>query len=47
MTAYEYAQRYIGVKRGTWYASNPIISSMLQIDDNWPKDDEVSGVLLF
>jgi uncharacterized protein (TIGR02594 family) len=41
ITAYDLAQRFIGVKEVEGLASNPMILSMLKLDDAWPEDDSV------
>lgn len=41
ITAYDLAQRFIGIKEVSGPVSNPMILAMLQLDDPWPHDDEV------
>lgn len=41
MTAYDLAQRFIGIKEVTGVVDNPMIMSMLRLDQSWPQNDEV------
>ncbi len=41
ITAYDLAQRFVGVKETPGAASNPHILAMLHLDAKWPKGDEV------
>src|SRR3990172_7800048 len=41
ITAFDLAQRFIGVREIAGQASNPLILSMLKVDDDWPEGDEV------
>jgi uncharacterized protein (TIGR02594 family) len=41
ISAYEMAQRFVGVKEVSGKASNPQILTMLKLDDPWPDDDAV------
>ena len=41
ITAYQLAQRFIGIKEVDGPVSNPQILSMLKLDSKWPKDDAV------
>lgn len=41
VTAYDIAQRFVGIKEVEGSMSNPQILAMLQLDDVWPKDDSV------
>lgn len=41
MTAHQFAQRYIGLTEVAGISSNAQILEMLQLDEKWPKDDEV------
>jgi len=41
VTAYDLAQRFVGVKEIAGASSTPIILAMLQLDGTWPKDDSV------
>jgi hypothetical protein len=47
ITAFDLAQRFVGIKEIAGSVSNPQILAMLKLDDDWPKDDSVpwcSGV---
>ena len=41
VTAFDIAQRFVGVKELPGDKDNPFILSMLQLDTNWPLHDEV------
>jgi uncharacterized protein (TIGR02594 family) len=41
ITAFDLAQRFVGVKETPGAASTPLILAMLQLDGDWPKDDLV------
>ncbi len=41
ITAFDLAQRFIGIKEVEGTASNPQILAMLRLDEDWPKDDDV------
>lgn len=41
ITAYDVAQRFVGMKEIDGKVSNPQILAMLQLDQSWPQDDEV------
>ena len=41
ITAYDLAQRFVGVKEFPGDKDNPFVMSMLQLDTNWPAHDEV------
>lgn len=41
VTAFDLAQRFVGVKEAQGAASTPIVLAMLQLDGDWPKDDAV------
>lgn len=41
MTAFELAQRFVGVKEIPGTTSSSLVLAMLQLDDPWPKDDAV------
>jgi uncharacterized protein (TIGR02594 family) len=41
ISAYELAQRFVGIKEVPGTASNPQILTMLTLDDGWPDDDGV------
>jgi len=40
-SAYELAQRFIGLKEVAGKVSNPAILAMLRLDNQWPEDDAV------
>lgn len=41
ITAYDIAQRFVGMKEVAGSAANPAILAMLKLDGEWPKDDAV------
>ena len=41
ITAFDLAQRFVGVKETSGATSTPIILAMLTLDGDWPKDDAV------
>lgn len=41
LTAFDLAQRFIGVREVTGPTANPTILGMLRLDGDWPKDDAV------
>lgn len=41
ITAYDLAQRFIGIHETPGVASNPLVVAMLRLDDDWPQDDSV------
>lgn len=41
LTAYDVAQRFVGVKETPGATSTPLVLAMLQLDGAWPKDDAV------
>lgn len=41
MTAFDMAQRFIGVKEVPGDRSNPAVLAMLKLDDDWPEGDDV------
>ena len=41
ITAFELAQRFIGIKEIGGKVANPQILAMLQLDNEWPQDDSV------
>lgn len=47
ITAFELAQRFVGIKEVNGTASNPSILAMLQLDEKWPTDDEVAWCSAF
>jgi uncharacterized protein (TIGR02594 family) len=40
-SAYELAQRFVGIKGVPGTTANPQILSMLRLDESWPEDDSV------
>jgi len=47
ITAYELAQRFIGIKEINGSMDNPQIMSMLRLDNSWPEHDEVAWCSAF
>ena len=41
ITAYQLAQRYVGIKEISGVIDNPIVMAMLKLDQDWPENDEV------
>ncbi|SET50660.1 TIGR02594 family protein [Nitrosomonas marina] len=41
ISAYEIAQRFVGIKEVSGSTANPQILAMLKLDSNWPDDDSV------
>ncbi|MDA3808641.1 MAG: hypothetical protein PF440_12110 [Thiomicrorhabdus sp.] len=41
ITAYQIAERFIGIKEVPGQVANPQILAMLKLDSNWPDDDSV------
>lgn len=41
VTAFDLAQRFVGLKEVAGAVSNPQILAMLRLDDDWPTDDAV------
>jgi uncharacterized protein (TIGR02594 family) len=41
ITAYDLAQRFVGIKEVPGQVSNPAILAMLKLDQKWPEDDSV------
>jgi len=41
ITAYDLAQRFIGIKEVAGTVANPQIMAMLKLDASWPEDDSV------
>src|ERR1041385_3391628 len=41
VTAFDIAQRFVGVKEVPGSAANPQVLAFLRLDSSWPKDDEV------
>lgn len=40
-SAYDIAQRFVGIKEVPGTASNPQVLTMLRLDEQWPEDDSV------
>jgi uncharacterized protein (TIGR02594 family) len=47
ITAYDLAQRFVGVKEVSGPTANPQILAMLQLDNAWPQDDSVAWCSAF
>lgn len=47
MTAFDIAQRFIGVKEIPGRESNDQVLAMLRLDDSWPADDDVAWCSAF
>lgn len=47
ITAYQIAERFIGVKELPGKKDNPFIMSMLKLDNSWPENDEVPWCAAF
>lgn len=41
VTAFDIAQRFVGIREVSGTAANPAILAMLRLDGEWPKDDSV------
>jgi len=41
ITAFDIAQRFVGIQEVGGAVDNPMIMSMLKLDNAWPEDDEV------
>jgi uncharacterized protein (TIGR02594 family) len=41
ITAYDLAQRYVGIKEIKGAVDNPVVMAMLRLDSSWPEHDEV------
>ncbi len=41
VSAYELAQRFVGIEEVSGSTANPQILTMLKLDQNWPQDDSV------
>lgn len=41
ITAFDLAQRFVGIKEVSGSQSNPYILSMLHLDQDWPEGDEI------
>ena len=47
ITAFELAQRFVGLKEVSGVADNPQVMSMLKLDTDWPEHDEVAWCSAF
>lgn len=47
LTAFDIAQRFVGLREVSGTAANPMILGMLQLDEPWPADDAVSWCSAF
>lgn len=47
ITAFDLAQRFVGVKEIAGTSSNPQVLAMLQLDNEWPKGDDVAWCSAF
>ena len=47
ITAYELAQRFVGIKEVPGSTANPQILAMLNLDNKWPEDDSVPWCAAF
>jgi uncharacterized protein (TIGR02594 family) len=47
ITAFDLAQRYVGVEEVAGTVDNPVILAMLKLDDDWPQHDEVPWCAAF
>ncbi len=47
ITAYELAQRFVGIKEAPGSASNPAVLAMLRLDNSWPAGDDVAWCSAF
>jgi len=47
ITAYDIAQRFIGIREVDGSVANPAILAMLRLDGDWPKDDSVPWCAAF
>lgn len=47
ISAYELAQRFVGIKEVNGPTANPQILSMLRLDSSWPGDDDVAWCSAF
>jgi uncharacterized protein (TIGR02594 family) len=41
ITAFDIAQRFVGIREVKGSTANPLILAMLRLDNRWPQDDEV------
>jgi uncharacterized protein (TIGR02594 family) len=47
VTAYDVAQRFLGVEEAPGVASNPHVLAMLRLDNSWPANDDVAWCSAF
>ena len=47
ITAYDLAQRFVGIKEVPGSVANPQILAMLKLDNKWPEDDSVPWCAAF
>ena len=47
ITAFDIAQRFIGIKEVPGMESNPMVLAMLKLDGDWPEDDKVPWCAAF
>jgi uncharacterized protein (TIGR02594 family) len=47
ITAFDLAQRFVGMKEVSGRIANPQILAMLQLDNSWPQDDDVAWCSAF
>jgi len=47
ITAYELAQRFVGLREVSGTASNPAVLAMLRLDNSWPAGDDVAWCSAF
>ena len=47
VTAFDLAQRFVGVKEAPGSADNPQVLAFLKLDDEWPERDEVAWCSAF
>ena len=47
ITAFELAQRFVGIQEVSGNVANPQILAMLKLDNKWPKDDSVPWCAAF
>ncbi len=47
ITAYDLAQRFVGLKEAKGPTSNPLVLAMLQLDNAWVQDDETAWCSAF
>jgi uncharacterized protein (TIGR02594 family) len=47
VTAFDLAQRFLGVKESSGASSNPAVLAMLRLDNSWPESDTVAWCSAF